>query len=469
MLALDPVLAFQCLADAQVVDDALADRIVLTFRDRLGRETDADRQAVIAAFGVVAADRRPRGRAVFDLLVRIASEGGDRRRAAAAVAALAATNLPRAAESLVGFLPTEPEAEPALVGMGDLAVPALRTAALRGQGEALRVLWRMRTPRAAVALCAFSLDPSSTDVAFYLGDLLRERTIEKALREVPQGAFAPGYLWVWKPFAVGADDPLVRRVSVIAAAIAERRMDPPLGVEMDPRILAALSLTQWDARQSSRLAPSRLNELITPALGERPTRSVPPSGELAATAEAGLREAGGLPLAPSWMLHLLPAELRLRAIRVLTRQNSISTATWERVNEPIQHPDYAFGRSWHFRLGLALILAVSVAAAERAADAAVGWHPWGPVWLGWVAVLLIVGGWGLLLATEPIGLVMLPPVCVYATVAWRDWWGTVPAVALGIAVVGACAALALRGEVLTVRADVSVDPLRRFVQDHLNP
>lgn len=130
VFGLDPVLAFQCLADAQVVDAALADEIVGMFRDRLGRETGPDRQAVIGAFGVVAGDRRARGRAVFGLLARIAADGGPR--GTAAVAALAATNLPRAAERLAELISTVPDAGPT-ARMGDLAVPALRTAASRGR------------------------------------------------------------------------------------------------------------------------------------------------------------------------------------------------------------------------------------------------------------------------------------------------------------------------------------------------
>jgi hypothetical protein len=58
----DPVLAFQCLTDAHVIDSGLADRIIGRFRDGLGSQaTFVDDAAVITAFGVVAADRRPPG------------------------------------------------------------------------------------------------------------------------------------------------------------------------------------------------------------------------------------------------------------------------------------------------------------------------------------------------------------------------------------------------------------------------
>lgn len=483
VFALDPVLAFQCLADAQVVDDALADEIVQTFRERLGRETGADLQAVIAAFGVVAADRRPRGVAVFDLLSALAAGGDHPDLQAAAVAALTATNLPKAADRLAELLPTVPGAGPALVRMGDLAVPALRRAALIGEWAALRLLWEIRTPRAAVALTEFPVGAGDnrvmTDLAFFLADLLRDPEIESALRAVPQRASDHGFLWVWKPFAAGDGDPLVARVSRIAAVIANGWADPPPGVEADPRILAALALVGREPRPFAAVTDEALARELRRRVG------VPiPSAEMAWALENGssvtlgerfLRLAG-LPERQLAMLALLPARMRASAAAVLCRQHTITAGDWERVNEPVEHPDYRLFGGWHSRALLGISLVVSGAAAVRAADAAVGWHPWGPGWLGWVVMFAIVGGWGLLLVHSEISevtmlaalAVLVPAVCVYGAVAAHDWWGTANAVGAWGAVVGSCVALGARADALDRRADASRTPLRRFVHANLN-
>lgn len=327
VLGLDPVLAFQCLADAQVVDDGLADEIVGMFWVRLGRATGAERQAVIAAFGLVAADRRPRGAAVFRMLSTFAADGRSPGRQEAALAALAATNLPRAAERLTQLLPTHPGAAVAVVGMGDLAVPALRLALRvreRERDEVLLVLWALwaiRTPRAAVELCAYWLHPASDPVAaYYLADLLRDPAIEEALRRTPQQECASGYRWVWKPFAVADDDPLINRVSVIAATIWADTADPPPDTRVDARILAALALVGQDP-------DVRLAQLIT-------------EGRFAApeVREQFLRWAG-LPPKQLRMLTLLPAPARSAAGALLGRYGAVDTVTWERALTKVE-PSY---------------------------------------------------------------------------------------------------------------------------------
>ncbi|MCZ0986218.1 NACHT domain-containing protein [Streptomyces diastatochromogenes] len=75
VLAVDPLLAFQCLADAQLIEDSLADEIIAHFGALLGDDSASlEQEAVVAAFGVVAAQRRVRGVAVFELLCAAARD-----------------------------------------------------------------------------------------------------------------------------------------------------------------------------------------------------------------------------------------------------------------------------------------------------------------------------------------------------------------------------------------------------------
>ncbi|PKV88605.1 NACHT domain-containing NTPase [Streptomyces sp. TLI_146] len=339
VLERDPVLAFQCVADAQVVDEALVEEIVRMFRDRLGREPGTDRQAVIAAFAVAAASRRTRGTAVFGMLSVFAADGRRAERQEAALAALAATNLPRAAERLAELLPTVPGAGPALVAMGDLAVPALRRAALSGEPAALRLLWEIRTPRAAVALADYpehvQMWPAT---AFFLADMLRDPEIEQALRQLPQSSYAPGFLWVWKPFATGEDDHLVKRVSLLAMAIwVDAGTDAPRGVRVDPRILAALALVGNGSEPLTRLAPEVSDARLARELGLRPgarvsdlmVLSVLRAGAAPEVGERFLRMAGLSPVQVR-MLAQLPAAGRSYAGALLCQFGAFPRAAWER-------------------------------------------------------------------------------------------------------------------------------------------
>ncbi|MEU5434566.1 hypothetical protein AB0G73_14490 [Streptomyces sp. NPDC020719] len=489
VFALDPVLAFQCLADAQVVDDALADEIVNMFRDRLGRETGADRQAVIAAFGAVAGDRRPRGAAVFDMLSVFAADGRRAGRQDAACAALAATNVTRAAERLAALVRTVPGAWAALADMGDLAVPVLGRLAPH-EAEAMRALWTVWTPRAAVEL--WDAMVRSTDqvlreeAAFRLGDMMRDPDIEEALRAVRRQhvIYAPEYPWVWKPFTADGDGEIMELVSYIASVVS--RGDPPAGVRIDPRVLAALSLARLpDEERNASWATDDRTLVDEVGRGEATVGPDDIAGLLVASPlserslELGERflEQVGFPLAQRRVLHLLPPRLRADAIVVLCQQGTSHTFEWERVNDPVEHPDYYFARSWHYRLILAVALAVSGCAVIRAAYAAWGGPLWGPSWSGWAVLVLGIGGWSWLIvadvlrnpwAAPPVVRVLLATIGPYAVLAWYDWWGAVAAAAIAGAVFAARTVLVQRARTLTLRATAIGTPLRRFVHEHLN-
>ncbi|WP_330306045.1 MULTISPECIES: NACHT domain-containing protein [unclassified Streptomyces] len=279
----DPVLAFQCLADAHVVDDGLAEEVLDHFGQRLRLGEFADEQ-MIAAFGLVAGDRRQRGVRVFDFLVETVRSEEDTGVGHTAARALAATNLPRAAEALAAMARPSNAAWGALAGMGDLAVPAFM-APWDGAGayaDTVHMLWTIRTPKAARALSdllgrAPGLQ-SELVCAFHLGELLTLPEVEAELRTAPLGDVPERLDWVWRPFAEGPDDPLVKLAGRIAWIIDQWetlevvwRTGLPTP---DPRIVAALCVIKHHNRsEQERLTdwvaiPDELAETMPHSVGE---------------------------------------------------------------------------------------------------------------------------------------------------------------------------------------------------------
>ena len=92
----DPIMAFECLGDAQQVDADFSEDIANTFKARLG-ETGDSGEAIIRAFAVVAANPRPRGQKLFEFLVSaLNNQNAIDQRSLAAAKALSLTNLPAA-------------------------------------------------------------------------------------------------------------------------------------------------------------------------------------------------------------------------------------------------------------------------------------------------------------------------------------------------------------------------------------
>ncbi|MGB3613935.1 MAG: hypothetical protein WBA10_09090 [Elainellaceae cyanobacterium] len=81
---LKPLVAFECLADAQELDQTLADEIVEAFQQKLGIEENE--AAITTAFGVVAANDQPRGQNIFHFLTDVLEQNQFLQRYAASIA-----------------------------------------------------------------------------------------------------------------------------------------------------------------------------------------------------------------------------------------------------------------------------------------------------------------------------------------------------------------------------------------------
>ena len=198
----DTMLAFECLADAVQVDEALVRRVTEYHEERL-RVSGADDVAVVQAFGAVASDYGPRGQAVLNFLTNMADAPGDPGHAAA-LRALAASKLPHAADVLARLYPTSSAASDALRTMGDLAVPAYASHAKRGELAAIDDLASIATPAAArelVSLLASDTD-TATRAAWRIASLIQNPDVEETLQvsddlPTPSG---PRHDLVWAPF-----------------------------------------------------------------------------------------------------------------------------------------------------------------------------------------------------------------------------------------------------------------------------
>ncbi|MFE1883012.1 NACHT domain-containing protein [Streptomyces diastatochromogenes] len=398
VLAVDPLLAFQCLADAQLIDDGLADEIIAHFGALLGDDSASlEQEAVVAAFGVVAAQRRARGVAVFELLCAAALDTTNPARASMAVRALAATNVLKAARFLAEGIVVLPGAEEALVAMGDLAVPALMEKWPSAPSPVAWVLWRVRTEKATLALwnALSTRDPENPGAA-YLADLLRDRALEEVLRDVrgPTTGRARFFEWVWKPFSRRGDEQMATVASTLAYALSISAFsDAPLPDEVrpDPRLLVPLVLVEPEAD-----SPVRIEGPVNRWLGllSDPVETVRSGQRAERVVVREMMSADALPNWRGWLIDRLPPQEARRTLDVLLTSGYLTKAMWERSTVELadrKKPEWTDLAWW----GLALYAVTGLGAIARSVAALLGWHPWNvsPHWIApTVGLAVLLGG-----------------------------------------------------------------------------
>lgn len=488
VLAAEPLLAFQCLADAQVVDDVLADEIVRGFHARLvhdvPRPQEAETEAVVAAFGLVAADRRPRGVAVFELLRATAETAPSPQQARAAVHALVATRLPRAARFLASRLPSSPDAQEALVALGDVAVGALQEKKDElPLGLVAKTLWTIRTPKAIVTMGSLldelsdeSAPDDAWNLAFLLADLVKDPDSAAAMVDFPRslaGRRRWGWSWIWFPYSHRGNlsfwlSSVPGTLAALLHEAAAAGAAPPAGIEPDPRIVVPLALVEYEATGSRRLSLTTedveeelrsdldaflggegttaqlLNRYGLSALGRRLDSDAAPSTTSHHTEQARaalarrVAAAAGLPGTRVRLLEWLRPSLCTRAVQVLASTGIARKDAWE-AGPSLLNYDFVsrFPVLFPFYLMLSIAPCAKVGAIVRE-----GW-PWGVQgWLGVIFLALSLGGAALLvLLRVPVRNVwnwrrpvrgvrlafwawivfVVPATCCLALV---EWWGT---------------------------------------------
>jgi len=411
----DPITAFECLADAQLVAPELAEEILNMFKTRIGA-SNGDIQ-IIKAFAAVASDLRPRGLSVFNFLTQSLENAPADRTTATLATALAYTNMPAAAEVLIRQYESKPEVRPALVWMGDIAVPMLSAMAQAGKLTTLDDLHAIGTPDAATALVPFLWERNNSQTissALRLASLLSRPNVEAALRDYPlKKEQRAEYLKIWEPFNEPADSSLpiiAGRIAYLlnqyiqspsyqdtifsAVTVADKRIVVPLLIHIQsfrmitPHSLKELynepnreitnllsKLSQYiplNPEQASQnfnsiyqairtghelLAtrdPSKATDVVKHVYSDTPDAS-----GLSTTTAALIRELLKLtharPIAR--VLSLLPPRTQIDLFHRMVTEPVPTMEDWNNIFRPIK---FKFKKSWHFSVALLLAWAMSM-------------------------------------------------------------------------------------------------------------
>jgi hypothetical protein len=355
----EPILAFECLADAQRVEHDLAKRILDSFRVELTKNAG---ESTIAAFGAVASDRRPRGAEVFEFLTRTLAEARDTRSRTAAAKALSLTNLPQAADVLARHFRDIPEVHDPLQRMGDLAVVALEAFAQEGNIDALDGLWTIGTLQAMLALIPFlwhsSLQMASA-AAWRLASVPKPPDFETQLDSYalsPEQSEAETIDWIWKPFNARAGSALPVIMGRIAYLLNQSSEVPASMLTLDPRIVVPIlgveASKDLDLKQGPRM----------------PSQGTPT--ELRAQVKAfgsAAFGASGSKSAYAYMVGAIPVEMAARLVYQLQTRRQATASDWGKIFRPIQ---YSFQSGWHRRSIMAILVALSLVGVAGLVDIA---------------------------------------------------------------------------------------------------
>ncbi|NEU80689.1 NACHT domain-containing protein [Nostoc sp. UIC 10630] len=208
-----PVVAFECLADAQKVDSTLADEIINSFKSRLGEDGNED--IVNHAFASVAADDRRRTD-VFTFLketLENTSETDACRKAA--LNALSLTNLPSAAKLLTKQYVNLDNIEfrlildQALIRMGDIAVSEIKNAVTNDSiNQVMDALVGIATKSALQALVNWLWDKDENRAlraALLLASLIKQekhKTMLNACQLLQRYSRQDSFDWIVEPYGV---------------------------------------------------------------------------------------------------------------------------------------------------------------------------------------------------------------------------------------------------------------------------
>lgn len=357
----DPVMAFECLADAVEVDEELADTIIHEFEDRLKKHEVPE--SVQKAFGAVASNINSlRGQDVFNFLANIIEkEDVNSSVKQATVMALSTTNLPQAAEVLARHFLTIQGCRSALIRMGELAVPALAGESARKNAiQCILALREIGTPSAAEAIVPHlgdTKDDIALVAAWSLGNLMQSKSIEEALRHykstIPthQGTLD----WIWEPFKELEDSSLWKICGRIAFILSNARSIPDYlqDYELDPRFSIPLCIdglnnkAYYDLQDFAREKFTRYREKLIPhiEMGDELLKRRRMEEELTEQiAEESLEHLKSLHEAPQY-LRSMDKRFQFDFVARILSGRKPTQNDWSNV---LREEAYIFSASWHY-------------------------------------------------------------------------------------------------------------------------
>ncbi|MCP4251044.1 MAG: NACHT domain-containing protein [bacterium] len=400
VLAEDPITAFECLAEARMVEPTLVDTITASMKPLLGQAKGQD--SVLRAFGVVASDQRPRGAGTFEFLAQLLTGKHSSNRRRAAAMALSMTNLPSAAKVLADRYRTHPEVREPLVRMGDLAVVTLGSLAAEGSIETIDQLLEIGTPNAVhrATLLLWQDDPAvATAAAWRLAEEMPSDSTAELLDTIdlpPISRTAPTLPWVWEPFAQSPDSPLTWIAERVAYLIANSpgNSTPSQVGQLDARLVIPLCAVHNYSEIDLSRACNDAHAGAIPVKGKS-LAELPDWQRRTALRSEVTRLAGGkkkpknrqrfvvamlnaADASPRWrcLFGGLPARTGLELLARLLGDDKATRAHWTNVFRPT---DYEFKASWHYRA----IWMVFGALALCALGSTVIEIATAPTWLNW--------------------------------------------------------------------------------------
>ncbi len=359
-----PVMAFECLADAQNVDAALADEIIDRFQQQIG-QTGQD-PSVGLAFAAVAADLRPRGRQVFQFLADALEQPGDEASQMTIMTGLSLTNLPQAAKALCqNYCEISTLHRSAITRMGDVAVPELSKLIEVGGSisiNALNDLISIRTPDAVqmmVPLLWHKHPDIAGRTAWYLADFLRDLDMEAAFHEIKltsEQKGSPEWSWVWEPFSVPKDSSLPEIASKIADILSSYPLTHRLLAVPTLRFVVPICAFSKELTENLPKTLSDEAEDLCRSIGKNddPDRSEQSKKLLEELVKGIPSEAISRKLLSSYN-----PQFQLRFLNCLVTDRKAKQRDWLNLHRRVK---YDFQNGWHYRLVLSVAVMTSIAA-----------------------------------------------------------------------------------------------------------
>jgi hypothetical protein len=275
---IDPLTAFECLADAPRVEQTTADTIINHYKPLLGAYGERS-EAITKAFAGVAAGRSQRGGAVLSFLMNELNTTKNSRVRKAAAEALALSNKQDAVICLSNRYDSDSAiVRPAIIKMGNIAVTSLKRLAENGHLAAINALHSIGTTKGIMALVSLlwhQEEHIQRFTALKLAQTVSQRNGLESLREYslsPREKAQPWYDWVWSPFgdSSGSSVPvIIGRIAYLLDTFKDQTqpVDP---VEADWRIVVPLILKERENAKVDlhvalgALPASKLEEIFSP-------------------------------------------------------------------------------------------------------------------------------------------------------------------------------------------------------------